>query len=72
MAHVTPMMKLNDMYVFSPHLIDHFYAACEKVIASGKEVIFTAGGGEGKVINTVADLTLYRRSIEVGVWSVFD
>ncbi|WP_233847330.1 hypothetical protein [Dyadobacter sp. CY326] len=72
MAYITTMNKLNNLYVCSPHLIEEFYATCERIIASGIEVIFTAGNEESKVINTIDGLKLYRISIEVGIWSVFD
>lgn len=72
MAYTTSMNTLNDMYVISPHLIEDFYASCEKIISNGIEVIFTAGSEEGRVINTIDDLKSYRRSIEGGIWSIFD
>jgi len=72
MAYTASMNTLNDMYVISPHLIEEFYASCERIISNGIEVIFTAGSEEGRVINTIDDLNSYRRSIEGGFWSIFD
>lgn len=72
MAHVTSMIKLKDLYLSSPHLIEHFYSSCENILESGKNLIFTAGSEEGRVLKTVDDLVVYRKSIEVGGWPVFD
>jgi hypothetical protein len=64
MALITPMIKLNDMYAASPQLIDDFFTSCERLITEGKEVVFTANTGQGKIIRTLDSLALFRESIE--------